>query len=66
MPDISMCLNKTCPSYTRCWRAQARPSMRQAWTSFIVLEGNMRCEEFKEMRSQNDRSRAATTNTESL
>lgn len=31
MPDISMCNDYSCPDFNRCYRAQAKPSMRQAY-----------------------------------
>jgi hypothetical protein len=31
MPDISMCNDYSCPDFDRCYRAQAKPSMRQSY-----------------------------------
>lgn len=63
MPDISMCLNKSCPSSKRCYRAQAEPSSRQAWASFKVLDGNMRCDKFEELKDD-EGGRTRTDNKE--
>ena len=51
-----MCLNIQCPSFTRC-KLSVKPSRgKYKAYSFIVLQGNMRCEEFKEMRQRDDGS----------
>ncbi len=31
MPDISMCNDYSCPNFERCYRAQAKPSIRQSY-----------------------------------
>ena len=31
MPDISMCNDYSCPQFDDCYRAQAKPSMRQSY-----------------------------------
>lgn len=31
MPDISMCNDYSCPDFDKCYRAQAKPSMRQSY-----------------------------------
>jgi hypothetical protein len=31
MPDITMCNDYSCPDFDRCYRAQAKPSMRQSY-----------------------------------
>lgn len=31
MPDITMCNDYSCPDFDKCYRAQAKPSMRQAY-----------------------------------
>jgi len=31
MPDISMCNDYSCPAFDDCYRAQAKPSMRQSY-----------------------------------
>jgi hypothetical protein len=39
MPDISMCRQKDCPSFWKCYRAQAEPSKRQSYIS-ATIEGD--------------------------
>jgi len=54
MADISMCNNEGCPSFEKCYRAQAIPSpRRQAFTDFKVLPGNTKCDSFWEIQSGN-------------
>lgn len=44
MMDIAMCLNKACPSFKGCHRAQAEPSeYRQAYASFEFDTESGRC-----------------------
>jgi hypothetical protein len=31
MPDISMCNDYSCPQFDDCYRARAKPSMRQSY-----------------------------------
>lgn len=31
MADITMCNDYSCPNFDRCYRAQAKPSMRQSY-----------------------------------
>ena len=31
MPDITMCNDYSCPDFDRCYRAQAKPNMRQSY-----------------------------------
>jgi hypothetical protein len=31
MPDISMCNDYSCPDFDRCYRAQAKPGLRQSY-----------------------------------
>lgn len=35
MPDISKCLDKTCPSRTTCYRYRAISSGRQSFAGFV-------------------------------
>ena len=47
MPDISMCLNCSCPSITNCYRFMAKPSeYRQAYSNFQPEEGKDKCGEY--------------------
>jgi hypothetical protein len=47
MPDISMCLNKNCPSRFCCYRYMAKPSeFRQTYGGFTVPEGKKKCDMF--------------------
>lgn len=46
MPDISMCRNKECPSYSRCYRAQAVPNPRRQSIMKFDHKGGSRCEYF--------------------
>jgi hypothetical protein len=41
MPDISMCNDYSCSAFDDCYRAQAKPSMRQSYfmTSPREVEG---------------------------
>ena len=34
MPDITMCVNETCPLRERCYRFRATPSEMQSFTKF--------------------------------
>ncbi len=46
MPDISMCIKKDCPSFHRCYRAQAKPNdIWQVWQEFDNGEKD-KCENF--------------------
>lgn len=49
MPDISMCLNKTCPSKDQCYRFTATPD--EHWQSYggFTPDGD-RCEFFMQDR----------------
>lgn len=52
MPDISMCNNKACPSFEKCYRAQAEPKRRrQSFASFGPNDGADKCEHFVEIQS---------------
>lgn len=47
MPDISMCMNKECPSHNQCFRFRAQPHMyRQAYTDFKVEDGKDKCDDY--------------------
>ena len=35
MPDMTMCFNRKCPEWERCYRAQARPNPRGQSMSFF-------------------------------
>lgn len=48
MPDISMCLNKECPSRYTCFRFIARPSDYQYYSEFKVPGGKNRCDSYIE------------------
>ena len=50
MPDISMCLNNTCPSRFKCYRYQAAPSMRQSYAAFAAPKGRRKCDDFIQVR----------------
>lgn len=51
MPDISMCRNKECPSYSRCYRAQAVPNPRRQSIMKFDHKGGSRCEYFWQIES---------------
>lgn len=34
MPDTTMCNDYSCPQFDKCYRAQAKPSMRQSY--FVI------------------------------
>ena len=45
MPDITMCINKTCPLREKCYRATAFPDLH--WQSFAEYNpDNGQCEYF--------------------
>ena len=49
MPDISMCLNKQCPLFAQCYRAQARANpYRQCYADFKfeIKDGKTFCKDF--------------------
>lgn len=47
----AMCANQSCPSFTRCWKAQATPKKVQLYDNKLkVLEGNTRCHAYMEIR----------------
>lgn len=47
MPDISMCLHKSCPARDTCYRFRAIPSPRgQSYMGRTVPEGADRCSSF--------------------
>jgi hypothetical protein len=47
MPDISMCMNNTCPSNRSCYRYTAKPNpYRQAYAHFTFDPATGYCEEF--------------------
>ncbi len=50
MPDISLCLNKSCLKKETCYRYKAKPSeFRQVYAAFTYDEdGN--CEDYWEMK----------------
>jgi hypothetical protein len=39
MPDISMCLNSTCPKKETCYRYMAEPDKGQSYSSFSCVDG---------------------------
>jgi hypothetical protein len=44
MPDISMCINRTCPSKLECYRYIATPNpLRQSYARFELKEGEVSC-----------------------
>lgn len=52
MPDISMCNNQACPSFEKCYRAQAEPTpRRQAFMGFKPSLGAEKCDHFWEIQS---------------
>lgn len=48
MPDIAMCQNPTCPMRDKCYRATAKPSRWQSYSSFewVDVAGEPECENF--------------------
>ena len=48
MPDISMCLNSSCPLCEECYRYKAKPSLWQAYAYFAPDE-NGKCDHFMEI-----------------
>jgi len=47
MPDISLCLNTTCPSNKYCYRFTATPNeYKQAYASFTLEDDEMSCSHF--------------------
>lgn len=47
MPDITMCMNKSCPSKDTCYRFTASPNvMRQSYSAFQVEEGLDKCNHY--------------------
>lgn len=47
MPDISLCLNRFCPSRELCYRYTAKPDEHwQAYTPFVLQLNEIRCEYF--------------------
>jgi hypothetical protein len=46
MPDISMCLNKTCPLRDKCYRYLAHPSEWQSVGDFKPNEDGTSCDHF--------------------
>lgn len=54
MPDICMCNDYSCPDFDRCYRAQAKPGMRQSYflDSPREVEG---CNYFWHMEETNER-----------
>lgn len=50
MPDISLCLNNTCPSKEKCYRAIAIPNFpNQSYMKFEVPKGKKKCSYFKKI-----------------
>jgi hypothetical protein len=50
MPDISMCMNKSCESRNNCFRYRATPNpYRQAYSDFKVKEGDKHCDSYLEL-----------------
>jgi len=54
MPDISMCLNKPCPRFKECYRAQAKPGHWQSYMSFkyTIASNGAICENFIPLRNK--------------
>ena len=50
MSDNDMCLNKRCPSFTRCKRAQSAPKKKQIYSNFKVKKSDLYCDSFIEMK----------------
>jgi len=47
MPDISMCLNRKCPSRNECYRYRAQPNeWRQSYAAFMDDPETGKCESF--------------------
>ena len=40
MPDITMCLTKTCPNKDRCYRFTVEPDILQSYSDFTELCNN--------------------------
>jgi len=49
MPDITMCVNKECPWYYKCYRAQAVPNEYQSYAKFTPEKDN-KCIHFSPIR----------------
>jgi len=47
MPDITMCANSGCPSFAKCYLAQAVPSTWQSYDSFKVPDRRVKCKRFR-------------------
>lgn len=47
MPDISMCMNKECPSHNACFRYRAQPHpYRQAYMDFKPKQDDKSCDDY--------------------
>ncbi len=63
MPE-AICFNQSCLSRSICKRARPKPIGRKYTVgSFIVLEGNSRCEAYIEMRPKDGLQREGKENT---
>ena len=54
MPDITMCTNKNCDDFDKCYRAQANPTpLYQSYAEFIpvVMFGGDKCVHFMPLRN---------------
>lgn len=55
MPDITMCNDYSCPQFERCYRAQAKPGMRQSY--FVDSPRKMDgCPSFSPLEETNENS----------
>lgn len=46
MPDIAMCMNRTCERCEKCYRFTAEPNSIQQWYSFFKPNEIGECEHF--------------------
>lgn len=47
MPDITMCTNRACPSFSKCYRAQAHPNGHRQSYAFFEPDESGRCERYE-------------------
>lgn len=65
MADIAMCLNKLCPKFRSCYRAQATPSRWQSFSSFSyeVSSKGVVCDGFIQADTLRTTTNSKTINT---
>jgi hypothetical protein len=52
MADIAMCLDKDCPSFKECYRAQAKPNIHWQTYHVFLRHNEKECKDFIPLKNK--------------